>query len=466
MLDRKSELRARLEPHGQCHVLRFWDQLSDAERDRLAAEILDLDLPPIMAAFRGAEDANRWSDLAARATGPTAVRLDGQGSELSREAARELGEEVLRAGKVGVILVAGGQGSRLGFPHPKGMYPLGPVSKRSLFQMLIERLRAVAARYGVAIPLYLMTSPATHEETVRYLETHRWFGLPEADVHIFCQGTLPALDANTGQLLLAEKGRLFLAPDGHGGMLRALEVTGGLEDAGRRGVEHLFYGQIDNPLIQVGDPVLLGHHLAGLSEVTTQVVCKRAPLEPVGNVVNIDGKVQIIEYSDLPPEIARRKRPDGSLELWAGNLAVHIFELAFLRRMVGQADALPLHRAFKQTPHINERGDCVRPDAPNAYKFERFIFDLLPRASRALAVEADKCEAFAPVKRGTDADHDTPDTSRRAMVQLHTRWLEQAGATIAPGVSVEISPLWALDAGEVRGKLAPGTVIDRPMYFH
>jgi UDP-N-acetylglucosamine/UDP-N-acetylgalactosamine diphosphorylase len=310
-----------------------------------------------------------------------------------------------------------------------------------------------------------MTSPATHAETLRFLEQNERFGLPAADIQVFCQGTMPAVDAETGRLLLAEKGRLFLSPDGHGGMLRAMEQQGCLADARRRGIEHLFYGQVDNPLTQICDPELIGYHISSRSEMTTQVVRKREPLERVGNLVRIDGQVRIIEYSDLPDEVACRRAADGSLRLWAGNMAVHIFTRGFLERAASRPETLPWHRARKVTPHLDEEGNPVSPAAPNAFKFERFIFDLLPLAKNALAVEADKAEAFAPVKNDNSQQADSPATAQAAMVALHARWLRQAGAEVPDGVPVEISPLWALDAEEVARKLPAGTIIEAARFF-
>lgn len=460
----KTTLRQQLEPHGQAHVLRFWEALSDLERRQLAAEIDALDLDALASAYRSGGHQEHWAELARRAGPPPAVPLEGV-AELPAEEARRRGEQALRDGRVGMILVAGGQGSRLGFEHPKGMYPIGPVSGCSLFAILIERLRARARRYGGPIPLYLMTSPATHEETVDFLERQRWCGLPPDEVRVFCQGTMPALDAETGRLLLAEKGRLFLSPDGHGGMLRAMHRQGCLADAAARGIRHLFYGQIDNPLTQVCDPELIGYHILRGSEMTTQVVRKREPLERVGNLVEVDGQVRIIEYSDLPEEAARRRAPDGRLELWAGNMAVHIFERAFLERAASRPESLPWHRARKVTPYVDEQGTLVTPSEPNAFKFERFIFDLLPLAENALAVEADKSEAFAPVKNDNSRPADSPATAQAAMTALHRRWLREAGAEVADEVPVEISPLWALDAQETARKVTAGTVIAQARYF-
>jgi UDP-N-acetylglucosamine/UDP-N-acetylgalactosamine diphosphorylase len=349
------------------------------------------------------------------------------------------------------------------------MFPLGPVSGRTLFQILIEKVVATSRRYGAPVPLYVMTSPVTHDETTTFLAAHHDFGMPPGQLRIFCQGTMPAVDAQTGKLLLARKDSLALAPDGHGGMLAALDKSGLLEQARARGVRHFSYVQVDNPLAMLCDPELLGYHCLAQSEMTTQVVRKSDPQAKVGNVVMVDGKMRIIEYSDLPDDVAQRRNPDGSLCIWAGSIAVHVFDRALLERVAHQADALPFHLAYKKTPYLDDQGIEREPAAPNAIKFERFIFDLLPWAHNALVVEGLAAEVFAPVKNADGAESDTPTTARRAMVALFTQWLRQAGATVAAGTPVEISPLWALDAGQVAQRLAqspPSLTIDQPTFFH
>ncbi len=316
---------------------------------QLARQIQAIDFPLLQSLIRQKTDDSKWAALAARAESPPAITLEDFRNPASYEKAYETGVSALRAGKVGMILTAGGQGSRLGFEHPKGMFPIGPISNRSLYQMIIENVLGRAKQFQTRIPLYVMTSPPTHDESTGYLMDNQRFGYPAEDFRIFCQGVMPAVDFN-GKLLLAEKGQIFLSPDGHGGTLAALVNEGCLADMIDRGIEHVFYGQIDNPLMQVCDPALVGYHILKKSEMTTQVVRKNSPLQKVGNVVSIDGKVQIIEYSDLPEAYARQTNQDGSLKLWAGSIAVHVFETSFLRRASADADALPLHLAHKKVP--------------------------------------------------------------------------------------------------------------------
>ena len=469
----KERLIDKLTPLGQQHLVAHWDRLTSAEQDQLERQIDAID-PALLGTLQeqcrnasksGPDEGLIWAALAAKAQPPRAMRLDGSGVSFTKEDARRRGGQLLKAGKVGMILVAGGLGTRLGFDQPKGMLPIGPLSGRSLFQIIFERLRAIGRRYGSRIPLCLMTSPATDEPTRQFLRDNNNFGLAADDVRIFCQATMWALDDRGERILMESPGSLFLGPDGHGGMLAALDKSGSLAAAQRRGVEHFFYGQIDNPLTQICDEKLIGSHLLAGSEITTQVIRKRHPLERVGNVVSVDNRIQVIEYSDLPDDIARQTNPDGTLKLWAGNLAIHVMAVEFLARCAKRSDALPFHRAHKKVPHLDSRGRHVEPELPNAYRFERFIFDLLPLARQALVVEVDPAEAFAPVKNANTEKFDTPRTAKAAMIALHTRWLREAGANVADGVPVEINPLWADGPDELKGRVQRDTVIEEPTYF-
>lgn len=459
-----TELRQRLENHGQLHVLQYWDELDTTQRDALSRSLSDINFDQLDKLFNKSFADSSWAELAAAANVPPAKTLADFSAGDSYSAARQRGLEILGGGKVAMVVVAGGQGSRLGFDHPKGMFPIGPISDKTLFQIFFENVKARGAESNKTIPLYIMTSPPTHDETIEFLTANNWFGIPESDVRVFCQGTMPAVDEN-GKLLLQSKDKIFQSPDGHGGTLKALEVSGCLEDMNKRGIEHLFYAQIDNPLVQVCHPALMGYHALAESEMTTQVVRKVEPLQKVGNVVEVDGVVQIIEYSDLPEEFARKTNEDGSLKLWAGNIAVHIFSVDFLNRSLANADSLPFHRAHKKVPFVDADGNLKTPDSPNAFKFEKFIFDLLPLAKNAIVCEVDPAEGFCAVKNAPPATSETPQHVKDAIVALHRSWLESAGAKVADGVKVEVSPMVATDREALAAKIEAGTTIDSDKYF-
>lgn len=467
-VERREELRARLSPFGQEHVLRFWDELDAAGRARLAQQVGAIDLERLAALYKEGAGTCDWAALARRAAPPPAMRLadraHGGGKYLASDA-KSRGIEALRAGKIGVLLVAGGQGSRLGFEHPKGMYPIGPVSNASLLQIHFEKALAAARRYGASMPMYMMTSPITHDEQTEFLREHHYFGLPEEDVVLFCQGTMPAVDEATGKLLLAAKDSLFLSPDGHGGTVAALAASGAIEHMRRRGVEHLFYLQVDNPLVPIGDAEFIGYHLLAKSELTSMAVAKQTPQDRVGVFAMIDGRMQVIEYSDMPDDVAAARDADGSLRFWAGSIAVHVFAVSFLERMLAMKDALPFHIARKKVPFVNDAGQLVKPDKANALKFERFIFDLMPQARNPLVVEFTEADVFAPLKNASGAEKDTPEYVKWYMMAQHRRWLEDAGAAVANGTALEISPLWALDAHGVKVRADRPVSVDRPTYL-
>jgi len=462
---KSGDLPAILRENGQEHLLRFAAQLSAEQYESLARQICGIDFPLVWKLFAQRQEQSNFRDLALRAAEPAAFRLDVSKNRFSPAEARARGHQALAAGQVGVILVAGGQGTRLGFDHPKGMFPIGPVSGRTLLQIHIEKILATAARHAVRIPLYLMTSPATHEETLRFLAAHNHFGMAAEDLRVFCQGTMPAVDATTGQLLLDAPDRLAVSPNGHGGMLAAFAESGAMADAQVRGIRQLFYFQVDNPLVDIAGAEYIGYHILSDSEMTSQVIAKRDPLEKVGNVVDVDGRLMVIEYSDLPDDVARWANPDGSLAIWAGSIAVHVFDLAFLARAKDRADSLPYHFAHKKVAFIDVDGRRVEPAKANAIKFERFIFDLMPSARNAVVVEVDPLTSFAPLKNASGAAADTPESVKAQMSDLHRQWLRQAGAEVADGITVEISPCFALDADDLRGKVPPGLKIIEPTYL-
>jgi len=455
----------RIHEFGQGHLLRFWSELNQVEQQHLSSQAQSIDLKELASLFAGLEEAVDWSELANRAMRPDAVRLNEANPKFTLAQARECGEQAIREGKIGMILVAGGQGTRLGFDQPKGMFRIGPVSNRSLFAMHADSLRGAMRRYSVSLPLYVMTSPATDLQTRNFFASHHRLGLNEDELFVFCQGIMPAIDAANGKILMESKSEIAMSPDGHGGIVSALDRQGILLSASARGVEHFFYAQVDNPLVRACDPVLIGYHLLAQSQMTTQVVNKRFGKEKVGNVVSIDGRTHIIEYSDLPDDAAQRTEPNGSLSLWAGNIAVHVMDLEFLRSSARNAGGLPFHRALKAVSFVKDDGTLEKPSNPNAIKFERFVFDLLPLANRAIVVEGAAEDVFAPVKNAEGAATDTPTSSRNALVAQHRRWVEQAGVSVSPGAKVEINPHWALDAEEVQMKIQKPSSILVDTYF-
>jgi UDP-N-acetylglucosamine/UDP-N-acetylgalactosamine diphosphorylase len=454
MMHPPSDLRFAFDTAGQGHVFAGWDLLDGSERESLVEQLRGLDLELL---------ARLYADRDARYAAPDAARIEPLPDVLpdapDPEAAA-IGAAALEAGEVAVIVVAGGLGSRLGFEHPKGLFPIGPISRKSLFQIHAEKVLARSQRAGRPVPLLVMTSHATHAETVYFFEKHGNFGLPTGEVFFFQQGTMPALDLASGRLLLEHPGRLFAGPDGHGGALTALAGSGLLDRLADRGVRHLFYFQVDNPLVKIADPTFLGQHIRARADVSSKVIPKDGPHDKLGNFVLIDRKLAMIEYSDLPDELARATEPDGRLRIRAGNPAIHIFDVAFLRRVTeGAAAGLPFHLARKKVPYWDPAtGNVVSPDRENALKFERFIFDVLPLAERYIAVETARPDEFAPLKNAQGPD--SPATVQQAMSALAARWLRSAGVAVPDGAVIELSPLTALEPADLLRHGLPTSVGD------
>jgi UDP-N-acetylglucosamine/UDP-N-acetylgalactosamine diphosphorylase len=451
-----SNLHALLEKSGQSHLLKFWNDLSTDSQNSLTKQIESLDFNTVAKLYQqkvsGQSEEEAPADKAARAQPLADVIRQSDlkpGSDLYNQA-KALGEEALKAGRVGTILVAGGQGTRLGFPHPKGLFPVGPISQSSLYQILCEQVLARSRHAEHQIPYYIMTSDATHDETLNFLEQNKYFGLKADQVFLFRQGTMPAVDAATGQILLSHPDTIALSPDGHGGILQALHNHGLIDHMKSRGIDILYYHQVDNPTSIVCDPLLIGSHILRESEMTTKVAAKRSWDEKMGILALIDDQTQIIEYSDLPNEVAQQTDAAGQLKYWAGNMAIHVFSRPFLERITTGNVQLPFHIAHKKVPHVHTDGHLVDPGSPNALKFERFIFDALLFAQKALVVEADRAREFNPVKNA--AGQDSPATSREALLRIHREWLTSAGFVVPENTEIEISPLFALDATEVQAK--------------
>ncbi len=459
-----ANIREQLDNYSQSHLFHFWIELNDSQRDSLLRQLAQIN-PGMLneiwqSSFSDESPLDAQARIEAARSPGLVIRQPQIVSELEQwKRAADLGARELQAGKVAVITVAGGQGSRLGFEHPKGMFPIGPKSDRTLFQIFAEQILARRRCHQATIPWLIMTSDATHAETLTFLQQQDYFGLGAETVHLFQQGSFPALDAVTGRILMSSSHELALSPDGHGGLVAALKSAGLLDLLAERDVRHLYYHQVDNPAAILCDPALIGFHAEHGSQMTTNVVRKVSPTERMGVLVDINGHLEIVEYSELSPDQAARCDTSGDWIFWAGNTAMHVFDREFLNYLAENADTLPLHIARKNVPYIDEQGIAVAPDdpkKPNAIKLERFIFDALPIAERTLIVEGDRAREFHPVKNRDGAD--SPETCRAALSRIGREWLSAAGHTADQDQPVEISPLQALDQDELIQRLATGAI--------
>jgi len=414
-MGRETELRERWEAAGQGGVFRFWDTLDDAGRERLLAQLEGFEPEVLADAVAAAQAGSRLhaDDL----TPPDAVfGPDAPG----RPALAAAGAAELAAGRVAVLTVAGGQGTRLGFDGPKGAFPIGPVSDRSLFELFAQRVAGLGRRHGHPVPWLVMTSPATDAATRAFFASHGDFGLEPGQVRFAVQGTLPVLDL-AGHALLAAPDRLAEAPDGHGGVFAALRTSGALRELAERGIERVFYHHVDNPLVRVGDPAFLGLHALGGAEMSCKSVVKHDPLESMGFLCRRAGCIQVIEYSEIPPEIAAARTPDGELRFRLGSIGIHVLDRRFLER-VAAGRPLPLHAARKPIAALGPDG---APTEVEGWKLERFVFDALARARVVAVMETPRADEYSPVKHAHGVA--SPETARRDLVASYRRWIEEAG---------------------------------------
>jgi UDP-N-acetylglucosamine/UDP-N-acetylgalactosamine diphosphorylase len=469
------ELAHRLRAVNQEHVLRFWDSLTETQQLVLSAQIASIDLDALprliseyvlstpKAAASGPIEPAPYYSLRGGAGG-------GGGRNWDAAAMRARGEALLRAGQVACFTVAGGQGSRLGYEGPKGCYPAGAVTDKPLFQMFAEGILAAGRRYGAVVPWYIMTSPLNHSTTVEFFEANRYFGLHKKDVMFFPQGVLPSLDIRDGKMLMASVSEIATNPDGHGGSIKALHVSRAVEDMKRRGVKHISYFQVDNPLVKVVDPVFLGLHSAApdsSGEMSSKMVAKAGAGEKVGVFCSVNGRTQVIEYSDMPADLTAAKDAKGNLRFNAGSIAVHVISVEFVERLnTMEGFDLPYHRAEKKVPCVDiQTGQPVSPTTNNAVKLERFVFDALPLCGvgpagaggrGSIVMETDRTEEFAPIKNASGSD--SPQTCRELQTLRAARWLEAAGVKVprkadgTPDCVLELSPLTAMFPEDLVGK--------------
>lgn len=471
MLD-PAAARAVLAPVGQEHLLTFFHDLTPAEQNHLLAQIAQLDLAGLAMLVEryvtGQSQTHLPSDLEPARYYPRDPGHPGHPWDARRF--HDAGASLLAAGKVACFTVAGGQGSRLGYEGPKGCYPTGCVTAKPLFQIFAEGILATERTYGGPVPWYIMTSPLNHHQTVAFFEQHEYFGLDRARVMFFPQGTMPSFDLATGRILLSGKGEIATNPDGHGGALKALVVSGATADMRRRGVEHLSYFQVDNPHVRVADPVFLGLHATApdsSAEMSSKMLPKAEPKEKVGAFCRSHGRTCVIEYSDMPDRLSSAVNADGTLKFNAGSIAVHALSVEFVDRVVSDPTCeLPYHRAIKKVPFVDlATGARVDPAEPNAVKLERFVFDAIPVARNSIIYETDRVEEFAPVKNKDGVD--SIISCKHLQTERAARWLKAAGVDVPrtsdgkPDCVIEISPLTALSADQLRQRGALPRIIER-----
>ena len=461
------EIEAHFKEHGQEHVLQHVPTLSNEEKTALYEQLSSMELdkippiPELIATLKKEEEESANQKIT-----PLVDRVAYSNDAATVEKVQPLGLEAIAQGKIAALVLAGGQGTRLGFDHPKGMYNIGLPSGRTLFQMIVERLLRVKelAHAEKNVPLYVMTSPINHDETVAFFESNQCFGMDRADIIFFQQGVLPCFD-NHHKIILEGPGKVAVAPDGNGGIYPSLDKSGSLADMEKRGIEYLHVFAIDNSLVKPADPVFVGYCLSQSADCGNKVCWKTNAHEKVGVVAARDGKPCVIEYSEITKEMAEQTDESGRLVFGAGNIANHFYTIDFIKNTILPKFGNLYHLAHKKIPYYDTATkEVVKPTANNGIKLETFIFDVFPLSERMAVWDVTREDEFAPVKNAPGSASDSPDTARVLISNLAKTWVKAAGGTLTGDTNndtCEISPLVSF-AGEGLEDLVKGKEIECP----
>jgi UDP-N-acetylglucosamine/UDP-N-acetylgalactosamine diphosphorylase len=450
------ELRAKYEKAGQEQVFAFYDKLSVAEKAAIFGQLSDFDVDYINQIFDKAVNPPKTESAEAKLEplpgNATSSVLDSKAEDLDKW--YNSGLDLIAENKVAVVLMAGGQGTRLGSSAPKGCYDIGLPSQKSLFQLQGERIAKVEqlakkkhGKESVTVPWYVMTSGPTRGPTEKFFQENNYFGLKKENVFIFEQGVLPCI-SNEGKILLESKSKVAVAPDGNGGLYQALIKSGAVADMGKRGVQHIHAYCVDNCLVKVADPAFIGFSASKRVDIATKVVRKRNAKESVGLILQKNGKPDVVEYSEISSEDAEAKDPKDSelLKFRAANIVNHYYSYSFLESIPEWVQKLPHHVARKKIPYVDtEKGETIKPTKPNGIKLEQFVFDCFPFLSldKFACMEVKREDEFSPLKNAPGTGEDDPETSKKDIMTQGKKWVEAARAVVVSegDEGVEVSPL-------------------------
>ena len=384
----------------QEHIAAHMKTLSETDQLEMVRQIDDLDFS-VLSADETNEERGAFAPLFAT----TLSEIEAKADKFSN-----IGLEAISHGKVGAVLLAGGQGSRLGFEHPKGMFNIGVEHELFIFECLINNLLDVTKKAGAWVPLFIMTSVDNNKETREFFEQHNYFGYSSENVWFFVQEQLPTVDTN-GKLMLSGNGTISTAPNGNGGWYASMAKTGMLKVVQEAKIEWLNVFAVDNVLQRIADPCFLGAVIDSGKVSGAKVVAKAAPEEKVGVLCLEDGRPSIVEYYEMTDEMIHRREADGTLSYNYGVILNYLFRVDKLNQTLSVK--LPLHRAFKKIQYMTANGELIKPDEPNAYKFETLALDMVKLQDNCLAYEVDRNKEFAPVKNKTGVD--SVDTARELL---------------------------------------------------
>lgn len=408
-----NEALKKLKTYGQEQVLDRYNFLDDNKKQKLIKQIKNIDFDQIQELF--IEKDKKIDDKACKITNIEYVDK----SKLSKEEYErynEIGTKIIQGGKYAVVTMAGGQGTRLGYVAPKGTFKIGGGIDKSLFEALSDTIKEAREKYNTSIPWYIMTSRENNNATEKFFEKNDFFNLPYEDVKFFKQGELPMLDTN-GKLMLDETGIIKLAADGHGGVFEALSKNGYIEDMKKRNIEWIFISGVDNVLAGLVDPIAVGLSVVNNTLATGKSVVKRNPSEKVGVFCKKNGRPYVIEYTEITDDMANAKDKNGELLYGESHILTNLFNIKALEDI--SKNKLPYHSAFKKAKYMDKNGEIIKPEKPNAYKFEAFIFDAFESLDDMSILRVKREDEFAPLKNAEGED--SPDTARQLYINYINR---------------------------------------------
>ncbi len=393
-----------LQKYGQEQLLNSFNSLSKEKQSELLDEILTTDFKQMQELYETTKIKASFENAKLE---PIAHVTKAELSQEELEKYTSLGEDAIKTGKLAVVTMAGGQGTRLGHNGPKGTYDLGLDSHKSIFEILCDTMKGACEKYHVTIPWYLMTSDANNEDTIQFFKDNNYFGYPKEAVSFFIQGKLPMIDTE-GKILLDEDGMIKQAADGHGGIFEAMRKNGVLYDMKEKGVEWVYIGGVDNVLAKMVDPVLTGLAISEGTLMAGKSVVKANPHERVGVFCKKDNKPNVIEYTEISDELAEAIDDKGELLYGESHILCNQFHLSALEKI--STNKLPYHVAFKKASYLNDKGEVIDPTESNAYKFEAFLFDAFSTVDVMSILRVKREDEFAPVKNAEGVD--SPETAR------------------------------------------------------
>jgi len=400
------DLKELLKKHNQTHLINQYDRLDEEKKKLFLKDLESIDFDFIESLYKS-NPFDTKDDVI------TPIEYYDKEKLENYEYYQNIGEKAIKNKKLAVVTMAGGQGTRLGHDGPKGTYDIGLDSHKSLFELLCDTLKEALEKYGVVIPWYIMTSRENNQKTIDFFKKNNYFDYPK--VKFFIQDVLPMVSED-GKIIINEDGLIKMASNGHGGIYESLVKNDITQEMKNDDIEWVFIGGVDNCLLNMIDPIFMGITIDRNLCLAAKSVVKLSPRENTGVFCRRNGKPSIIEYTEISDEMANLKK-DGELLYGEANILAHLFKLNFIEEISDKK--LPYHVAHKKANYIDDNGNLIKPEKPNAYKFESFLFDAFSYADDMVVLRVKREEEFAPVKNNDTALVDCPKTARGLYEKFH-----------------------------------------------